>query len=192
MWPLFRNAVSNTVLTGPRVLLRPPVSRDAPPWVALRRASEGFLQPWEPTWPPDGATIAAFHRRRSQINDEWRAQTGFGFLIFNRDDGEMLGGITLSNVRLGVARTGSLGYWVGAHCARNGYMTEAVGCLLDHAFDTLKLHRVEAACLPSNQASRGLLLKCGFREEGLARDYLKINGRWCDHVTFGILRNDPR
>jgi ribosomal-protein-alanine N-acetyltransferase len=79
MWPLFRNAVSNTVLTGPRVLLRPPVSRDAHPWVALRRASEVFLQPWEPTWPPDGATIAAFQRRRSQINDEWRAQTGFGF-----------------------------------------------------------------------------------------------------------------
>jgi ribosomal-protein-alanine N-acetyltransferase len=56
----------------------------------------------------------------------------------------------------------------------------------------LKLHRVEAACLPNNEASRGLLLKCGFREEGLARDYLKINGRWCDHVTFGILRTDSR
>ena len=192
MWPLLRNAVSDTVLTGPRVLLRPPVSRDAQAWVAIRRASEAFLQPWEPTWPSDGATVAAFQRRRAQIKDDWRAQTGYGFLIFKRGDGGMLGGITLSNVRLGVARTGGLGYWVGASCARNGYMTEAVGCVLDYSFNILKLHRVEAACLPSNQASCGLLLKCGFREEGLARDYLKINGRWCDHVTFGILQGDPR
>ncbi|MBE9552170.1 MAG: GNAT family N-acetyltransferase [Proteobacteria bacterium] len=192
MWPLFRNAVSSTVLTGPRVLLRPPATRDAATWVATRRASESFLQPWEPTWPLDGATAAAFHRRRSQVKEEWRARTGYGFLIFDREDGELLGGITLSNVRLGVARTGSLGYWIAADNARKGYMTEAVRCILDYSFNSLKLHRVEAACLPSNEASRGLLLKCGFREEGLAREHLKINGRWCDHVTFGILQGDPR
>ena len=192
MWALFRNAVSSTVLTGPRVLLRPPATRDAAAWVATRRASESFLQPWEPTWPLDGATAAAFHRRRIQVKEEWRAETGYGFLIFGRKDGELLGGITLSNVRLGVARTGSLGYWVAAGHARKGYMTEAVRCILDYSFNSLKLHRVEAACLPDNQASRGLLLKCGFREEGLAREHLKINGRWCDHVTFGILQSDPR
>jgi ribosomal-protein-alanine N-acetyltransferase len=192
MWPMFRNAVSNTVLTGPRVLLRPPETRDGRAWVALRRASEEFLRPWEPTWPPDGSSIAAFHRRRLQVKDEWRAETGYGFLIFGRENDELLGGITLSNVRLGVARTGSLGYWAGAPHARKGYMTEAVRCVLDYSFGHLQLHRVEAACLPDNEASRGLLLKCGFREEGLARQYLKINGRWCDHVTFGILENDPR
>ncbi len=192
MWALFRNAVSSTVLTGPRVLLRPPATRDAAAWVATRRASESFLQPWEPTWPLDGATAAAFHRRRIQVKEEWRAETGYGFLIFGREDGELLGGITLSNVRLGVAQTGSLGYWVAAGHARKGYMTEAVRCILDYSFNSLKLHRVEAACLPANEASRGLLLKCGFREEGLAREHLKINGRWCDHVTFGILQSDPR
>lgn len=192
MWPLFRNAVSNIVLTGPRVLLRPPVTRDAAAWVALRQASEAFLQPWEPTWPPDGSTAAAFHRRRIQVRHEWRAETGYGFLIFGREGGEMLGGITMSNIRLGVARTGSLGYWTGAPYARKGYMTEAIRCMLDYSFGPLRLHRVEAACLPDNQASRGLLLKCGFREEGLAREYLKINGGWCDHVTFGILSADPR
>jgi len=192
MWPMFRNAVSNTVLTGPRILLRPPETRDGRAWVALRRASEEFLRPWEPTWPPDGTSIAAFHRRRLQVKDEWRAETGYGFLIFGRENDELLGGITLSNVRLGVARTGSLGYWAGAPHARKGYMTEAVRCVLDYSFGQLQLHRVEAACLPENEASRGLLLKCGFREEGLARQYLKINGRWCDHATFGILENDPR
>ncbi len=172
--------------------MRPPATRDAAAWVATRRASESFLQPWEPTWPLDGATAAAFHRRRIQVKEEWRAQTGYGFLIFGREDGELLGGITLSNVRLGVAQTGSLGYWVAAGHARKGYMTEAVRCILDYSFNSLKLHRVEAACLPDNEASRGLLLKCGFREEGLAREHLKINGRWRDHVTFGILQSDPR
>lgn len=192
MWRPFRSAVSDTVMTGPRVLLRPPAARDAAAWMALRKVSQAFLQPWEPTWPPDGATAAAFHRRRIQAREEWRAETGYGFLIFDRGDGALLGGITLSNIRLGVARTGNLGYWIGAPQARRGYMTEAVGCILDYAFAPLKLHRVEAACLPNNEASRGLLLKCGFREEGMAREYLKINGRWCDHVTFGILAADPR
>jgi ribosomal-protein-alanine N-acetyltransferase len=192
MWPLLRNAISGTVLEGPRVLLRPPATRDATAWVAVRRESEEFLRPWEPTWPTDACSAAAFHRRRLQARDEWRAETGYGFLIFRRDDGGLLGGITLSNVRLGVAQTGSLGYWMGEPYARKGYMTEAVGCMLDYAFEKLHLHRVEAACLPTNQASRGLLLKCGFREEGQAREYLKINGRWCDHVTFGILDKDPR
>jgi ribosomal-protein-alanine N-acetyltransferase len=192
MWSLFTSVVSVTVLKGPRVLLRPPASRDAARWVSLRLASESFLQPWEPTWPPDGCSNAAFHRRRLQVRDEWRAQTGYGFLIFRREDGDLLGGITLSNVRLGVSRSGSLGYWIGERHARNGYMTEAVHCMLDYAFGPLHLHRVEAACLPTNEASRGLLLKCGFREEGLAREYLKINGRWSDHVTFGILATDPR
>lgn len=192
MWGLFRNAISTTVLTGPRILLRPAASRDAAAWVALRRASADFLQPWEPTWPPDGATAAVFHRRRIQAKEEWRDETGYGFLIFERENGDLLGGITLSNVRRGVAYTGSLGYWIGAPHARKGYMTEAVGCMLDFSFGPLQLHRVEAACLPENEPSRGLLLKCGFRHEGLAREYLKINGRWCDHVTFGILATDPR
>lgn len=192
MWALFRNAISSVALEGPRVVLRPPVTRDAPAWVAIRRQSADFLKPWEPTWPPDACTAAAFHRRRLQIRDEWRAETGYSFLIFARQGGGLLGGITLSNVRLGVARTGNLGYWVGAPHARKGYMTEAVRCMLDYSFGPLQLHRVEAACLPGNEASRGLLLKCGFREEGMAREYLKINGRWCDHITFGILASDPR
>lgn len=192
MWWLFRNWAPGVKLTGPRVVLRTPTSRDADAWVALRRQSEEFLKPWEPTWPPDGASRAAFRRRCAQIKEEWRSGVGYGFLIFDRTRGVLVGGITLSNIRYGVAATGSLGYWTGASFARQGYMTEAVSCTLDHAFGHLGLHRVEAACLPQNEASRGLLLKCGFREEGLARGYLKIDGRWRDHVLFGILRDDPR
>ncbi|UCH73765.1 MAG: GNAT family N-acetyltransferase [Rhodospirillales bacterium] len=192
MWWLFRNASSGLALTGPRIVLRPPRARDADAWVALRRQSRDFLKPWEPTWPPDGASRAAFRRRHAQIRDEWRSNTGYGFLIFDHVQGVLVGGITLSNIRYGVSRTASLGYWTGAPFARQGYMTEAVACILNHAFGQLDLHRVEAACLPHNAASRGLLLKCGFREEGLARGYLKIDGRWQDHALFAILREDER
>lgn len=190
MWLLFGNGVPDMRLTGPRVVLRPPSRRDAAAWAGLRRESSDFLRPWEPTWPADAATTAAFHRRRRQQVSEWRARTGYGFLIFRRGDHALLGGITLSNVRRGVAGTGSLGYWIGAPFARQGYMTEAVGCVLDFAFGQLGLNRVEAACLERNEASRRLLERCGFTREGLARDYLKIDGRWQDHVTFAILRGD--
>jgi ribosomal-protein-alanine N-acetyltransferase len=101
-----------------------------------------------------------------------------------------VGGIGLSNVRRGVAETGSLGYWVGERYARQGYMSEGLRLMLAFVFQHLRLHRVEAATLPHNQASRGLLLKTGFREEGYAREYLCIDGRWQDHVLFGLLRDE--
>lgn len=192
MWSFLRNRAPGVTLTGPRVMLRAPVARDARQWMSLRQESQEFLKPWEPTWPPDGCSRSAFERRRMQIRDEWRAGVGCGFLIFDHKDEALVGGITLSNMRQGVAATGSLGYWIGEANARRGYMTESVGCVLDYAFGELHLHRVEAACLPHNDASRGLLAKCGFQEEGLARGYLKIDGRWRDHVLFGMLRDDPR
>ena len=101
-----------------------------------------------------------------------------------------MGGINITNVRRGIALQGTLGYWIGAAFARQGYMTEAMRAMLAFAFTDLKLHRVEAACLPDNAASWALLLKCGFTEEGRARQYLRINGRWQDHLTFAILRED--
>ena len=98
-----------------------------------------------------------------------------------------MGALTLSNVRRGVAQTATLGYWMGKPFARQGYMTGAVKLMLDVAFRHLWLHRIEAACLPSNQASIGLLGKCGFAPEGLARGYLKIAGEWRDHLLFARL-----
>ncbi|MEE8445650.1 MAG: GNAT family protein, partial [Alphaproteobacteria bacterium] len=190
MFSLFQERNSAITLDGSRVMLRPPRRGDAGAWAALRQASREFLQPWEPTWPADGASRAAFHRRRLQILSEWRSGYGNGFFIFQRDGATLLGGITLSNIRRGVADTASLGYWIGAPHARQGYSTEAVRCVLDYALGALRLHRVEAACVPENIASRALLLKCGFQEEGLARGYLKIDGRWRDHVTFAMLAGE--
>lgn len=192
MFSLFQGKISAVRLDGPRVTLRAPRRGDCEAWIALRRGSRDFLQPWEPTWPTDAVSNTAFHRRRAQLLAEWREDTGRGFLIFRRTDEALLGGVTLSNIRRGVADTANMGYWTGAPYARQGYMTEAVSCILDFAFGELRLHRVEAACLPDNDASRALLLKSGFVEEGVAREYLKIDELWRDHMTFAVLRNDSR
>ncbi len=192
MFSLFQDRIAAIRLNGPHVMLRAPTRGDADAWSALRRESREFLQPWEPAWPADGASRPAFHRRRAQILGEWRDGSGCGFFVFRRDDAALLGGVTLSNLRRGVADTASLGYWIGAPYARQGYMTEAVACALEYAFGALRLHRIEAACIPENTASRALLLKCGFQEEGVARGYLRIDGRWRDHVTFARLRDDVR
>jgi [ribosomal protein S5]-alanine N-acetyltransferase len=175
------------VLTGPRVLLRPARMEDWTEWAAVRRESRDFLTPWEPTWSHDSLTQQSFRRRLRVQQRERLTGTSCGLLVFERNSGEVIGGVTMADIRRGVAMACSIGYWVGARYARNGYMSEAVAAVLTHVFDTLRLHRVEAACLPDNEASKRLLLKLGFGEEGLARGYLKIDGKWQDHRLFAIL-----
>jgi ribosomal-protein-alanine N-acetyltransferase len=171
-----------------RVYLRYPIQSDWYDWSALRADSQTFLAPWEPTWAHDALSRGAFRRRLKLYRSEMRQGVTHSFLYFRAADDELLGGITLSNLRRGVAQTATLGYWIGATHARHGYATEGLGAVLEYAFQRLGLHRVEAACLPGNEASRRLLLKSGFHEEGYAREYLRINGSWQDHQLFGILR----
>jgi ribosomal-protein-alanine N-acetyltransferase len=99
--------------------------------------------------------------------------------------------LTLANIRRGCAQSGSLGYWIGAPYARQGHMTAALYAVVPFAFGTLKLHRIEAACIPTNIASVRLLEKTGFKREGFARQYLCINGIWQDHWLYARLRDDP-
>ncbi len=158
----------------------------------MREASREFLVPWEPTWSHDALSRSAFRRRVRAYDREWQQGTGYSLMLFRRDDEALLGGMTLTNLRRGVAQCASLGYWIGAPHARRGYMTEGIGAMLTFCFEDLGLHRVEAACLPSNAASKALLARMGFREEGYAREYLRINGRWQDHLLFAILRDEWR
>ncbi len=177
-------------LEGRRVMLRPPQAEDWREWAELREASRSFLTPWEPSWPPDSLTRTAYLQRlRRQIQD-WRNGVGFAFFTFERSQGQLIGGIGLTQVRRGVAQTGTLGYWCGAAFANQGYTSEALRQVVAFAFTELDLHRVEAACLPENAASRALLARLGFQEEGMARGYLKINGRWRDHLLFARLCDD--
>lgn len=175
-----------------RIYLRPPRQRDWRSWSELRQQSREFLMPWEPTWAHDALSRSAFRRRIRIYGQEWRQGTSYSFVILRREDEALLGGVTLSNIRRGVAQSGSLGYWIGQPFARRGYMTEALHGLIGFAFDELELHRIEAACLPSNLASRAVLERIGFSEEGFAREFLRINGSWQDHSLFAMLKNDPR
>ena len=112
--------------------------------------------------------------------------------IFRRDDDTLLGAITLDNIRRGPAQSATLGYWIGASHARQGYMREAIEAVVHYAFRGQDLSRVEAACLPENTASRGVLEKAGFKYEGVAQSYLQISGRWRNHVLYAHLRHDRR
>jgi ribosomal-protein-alanine N-acetyltransferase len=114
------------------------------------------------------------------------------FFVFDRKSGDLAGGCQLSNVRQGIAQSAvTMGYWMGKKFAGQGLMTDAVATLVRHAFDRMGFHRVEAACLASNTASRRVLAKVGFTAEGTARKYLKINGEWQDHLLFAIIAGDP-
>ena len=113
-------------------------------------------------------------------------------LFLVRRDGVLLGAITLDNIRRGPAQSGTIGYWIGQDFARQGYMREAIGVLVHHAFTALDLSRIEAACLPENVASRGVLEGSGFKYEGVAQSYLQIDGRWRNHVLYANLRGDRR
>src|SRR5262249_17718815 len=146
-------------LEGQAVYLRPPARSDFAAWHNLREASREFLVRWEPTWTAEAHSRGTFQRRVKYAGDEWRTDQSYSFLIFGREDHGMVGGITLGQIRRGVAQTGSLGYWIGAAHAHRGYMTDALGCVVSYGFGELGLHRIEAACLPHNEASRGLLLK---------------------------------
>jgi [ribosomal protein S5]-alanine N-acetyltransferase len=178
-------------LDGAVVRLRPHRAGDFAEWASLREVSREFLQPWEPTWPADDLTRAAYRRRLAAYGQDIERGVAYPFLVFRRRDGALVGGVTLSNIRRGVAQMGSIGYWVGAPFTRRGYTVDAVRAVTAFCFDRLRLHRVEAACIPTNAASIGVLTKAGFTQEGLARDYLKIDGAWRDHLLFGMVTPDP-
>jgi len=188
----FFRAVSFTepalTVTGERVTLRVPQVSDYEEWAALRDASRGFLVPWEPTWPADDLTRPSFRRRLKRYAEDQRNDLAYPYFIFRNEDQKLVGGLTITNIRRGVAQAGSLGYWMGAAFAQQGYMTAAVRGLVPFAFGTLKLHRLEAACIPENAASVRLLEKTGFVREGYAREYLCINGMWQDHLLYAQVR----
>ena len=175
-----------------RMILRPPQHGDFRPWTSLRSDSAEFLTRWEPTWAADHLTRRGFTNRVYWAQRSVVAGTALPLFLFRREDEVLVGAITLDNIRRGPAQAGTLGYWVGAPFARQGYMREALGAVVHYAFTQLDLSRLEAACLPENAASRGVLEKSGFKYEGVAQSYLQINARWRNHVLYANLRNDRR
>lgn len=175
-------------LIAPRVTLRAPRAADYLPWRDLRRQSREFLKPFEPRWTEADLGRQVYAMRLKRAREEARAGSDYSFFIFlnDADREQLVGGITLSNLRRRAAQFINLGYWMGQPYAGRGLMTEAVGAIVPYCFDKLGLHRIHAACLPHNMASRRVLEKNGFKEEGYADGYLQIDGKWADHVLFGL------
>lgn len=179
------------IVHGRALTLRHPVVADYTAWAELRALSRAHLTPWEPTWSPDDLSRAMYRRRLRAYAKDIHNDVSYPYFIFEKTSGALIGGVTLSNVRRGSAQTASLGYWMGAPYAGRGYMREAVGMLLPMAFNALRLHRIEAATMLKNFASMRVLESVGFEREGLARAYLKINGRWEDHLLYARLAEGP-
>ena len=175
------------VLEGPGILLRPARRTDFPAWSELRRGSAQHLQPFEPAWPTDDLTRPAFGRRLAAYERDMETGVSYPFLIFRSSDQALVGGITLSQIRRGVAQTGTLGYWIGLPYVRQGFASRAVETVARFGFEHLRLHRLEAACLVDNISSQKVLENQGFEREGLAKAYLKINQIWRDHVLYARL-----
>ena len=175
-----------------RLTLRLPEHGDWRQWSEVRAGSTEFLTKWEPVRAEDHLTRRSFTNRVYWAQRAEAQGTALAMLLIRRVDQQLLGALTLDNIRRGPAQTGTFGYWIGVDFARQGYMREAILALTHHAFTRMDLSRLEAACLPENAASRGVLEKCGFKYEGVAQSYLQINGRWRNHVLYANLRGDRR
>jgi ribosomal-protein-alanine N-acetyltransferase len=179
------------VIRGQTLTLRQPAVVDYAEWAELRALSRAHLTPWEPTWAYDDLARPMYRRRLRAYAKDIRDDASYPYFIFDAESDALMGGITLSNVRRGSAQTASLGYWMGAPYAGRGHMRAAVETLMPVAFGLLRLHRIEAATMLSNIASIRVLESSGFTREGVARAYLKINGRWEDHLLYARVATTP-
>ncbi|MEU5153072.1 GNAT family protein [Glycomyces sp. NPDC021274] len=168
------------------ITIRPIALKDAEPIAALRRDGRDYLAPWEPDRGEAAFTTAGV---RTEIEAAFaRADAGIGLTYAIEDDGRVVGQIFLNSIVRGpYFRSCSVGYWVAKAAAGRGVATEAVRLAKGIAFDVLGLHRVQAETLIDNHASQRVLQRNGFEPIGMAPAYLKIAGRWQDHLLFQVL-----
>lgn len=189
-WALDRVAgVKPRLLHGP-VLLRPPRPADYADWFKLRKDSHAFLRPWEPAWAKDELELPSYLAKLRRYRADAQDGRAHAFFVFRCEDETLVGGASLRDIRRGAAHCGTLGYWVGERHARRGYTRAAVQAMIGFAFGELELHRIEASCMPENLPSIGVLQQAGFALEGRAREYLRIDGVWRDHLLFGLVQEN--
>jgi ribosomal-protein-alanine N-acetyltransferase len=181
-------------LRGRRVLLRPLKVHDWEQWSEVRHRCGDWLTRWEPAMaigrldPADSRQT--FAARCGARQREWELGTGYGFGVFV--EGRVAGEINIGTVQRGPFQNAYIGYWIDEAHAGNGYMPEAVVVVCRFAFEDLRLHRLQIAIIPRNQASRRVVEKLAIREEGVALRYLEINGTWEDHVRYAITSEEWR
>lgn len=174
-------------MTAGVVRLRPVRLRDAAQWSRIRLADRAHLEPWEPTTGVDWETrhaLSSWPAVCSGLRGE--ARRGRMLPLVIELDGQFAGQLTIGNVTHGALRSAWIGYWVARSVTGGGIATAAVALGIDHAFGPVMLHRLEATVRPENVASRAVLRKAGFREEGLLRRYLEVDGAWRDHLLVAI------
>jgi ribosomal-protein-alanine N-acetyltransferase len=187
-WPVRLGPLK--VVAG-QVGLRPVRLRDGSTWSRLRLRDEQYLRVWEPeaegTW-AERFTPMAWPVLCSGLRATARRGQALPFVITL--DGRFAGQLTLGNVVRGSLRSAWVGYWVESGAAGGGVATAAVALSVDHAFGPVGLHRIEATVRPENAASLRVLAKLGFRDEGLLRRYLEVDGAWRDHRLLAVTRDE--
>ncbi|MEO1475732.1 MAG: GNAT family protein [Pseudomonadota bacterium] len=177
-------------LEGSNLYLRAPRRRDYAAWSTLRQNDRSHLEPWEPAWPEAANGRPDWRARYTGWRAAWQRGTGAAFFVFRLADDALLGSVGLTSIRGGAANSAMLGYWLGSDFTGQGYMTEAVNLVVDWAFRSLGLSRIEAGTLPENTKSQKVLERCLFQREGVAREYLEIAGQRRDHVLYARLAGD--
>jgi len=171
---------------GKRVHLRPPQRGDQKQFIAQARASRRMHLGWVQA-PETPSAYAAYVTRYTPSNATPRHAA---LLVIRNDDLALAGVINFSEIVRGAFHSAYVGYYALAPLAGEGYMTEGFALALDYAFRKLRLHRVEANVQPANRRSIALVERLGFEREGYSRRYVKIAGRWRDHVRFAMLAED--
>ncbi|MGA9873323.1 MAG: GNAT family protein [Rhodococcus sp. (in: high G+C Gram-positive bacteria)] len=174
-------------VAGGTVVIRPVRLRDAATWSRIRLADRAHLEPWEPTGEGSWAArhhISAWPGLVSGLKSE--ARKGHMIPMAIELDGYFCGQLTVGNIVRGALRSAWIGYWVAKEVNGRGVATAALALGLDHCFGGVGLHRVEATVRPENAASQAVLRNVGFREEGLLKNYLDVDGRWRDHLLVAI------
>lgn len=169
------------------IRLRPVRMRDGPQWSRIRLAERAHLEPWEPSAEMDWTVrhaVSSWPGVCSSLRSEARRGRMLPYVIELND--QFCGQLTVGNVTRGALRSAWIGYWVSSSATGGGVATGALALGLDHCFGPVMLHRVEATVRPENVASRAVLAKVGFREEGLLRRYLSVDGAWRDHLLVGL------
>lgn len=175
-------------LESETLYLRPYRVEDFEQWSNARLQGRDYLQPFEPFWRIEDCTEAAFRLRVRHFQDEARAGRMFCFLSFCKKSDALVGGVSLLQITRKAAQNCFIGYWCAPDYLRQGRTREAVARAIDFAFHDLDLYRVQASCMPENHASLALLKSLNFAEEGLARNYLEINGHRRDHLLLALCR----
>jgi ribosomal-protein-alanine N-acetyltransferase len=177
-------------ITGQKVILRPPQYSDWKVWADERKKNKLYLQPWEPLWSINELERSSFVKRVRMFERLSHNDQAYSFLIYKSDNEDFIGEVNISNVQRGIIQSCTIGYWIAKDCEGKGMMSESLELVKEFIFNELKLHRIEAACLPHNIPSLKLLLKNGFIKEGTARKLLKINDKWQDHTVLSFILDD--